>query len=244
MCWALEQHTDELAEALGLDPVELRLRTLVEEGSVTATGQVFEGITIKEALEKAVELIGDGAGLPDDEAIGVACGWWPCFAANAGAYVKLNADGTGTIVTGAQENGTGAVMALPMLVAEELGMRAEDFSILYQDTDAAPWDMGSCGSQTTFNSGRAVLAATADVREQLLDAAAEQLEAARDDLELARRRRARQGLPGQGGHRSPSSRREATFHGKGAGRAPGGPAVRRRRAASGGSASSRSTRRS
>ena len=162
---------DELAEALGMDPVDLRRRTLIEEGSVTATGQVLERIAMKETLERAVELIGDATDLPDDEAIGVACGWWPCFTANAGAYVKLNPDGTGTIVTGAQENGTGAVMAMPRFVAEELGMRPEDFSLLYQDTDAAPWDMGSCGSQTTFNSVRAVLAAAVEVRDQLLDAA-------------------------------------------------------------------------
>src|SRR5574339_780023 len=83
VCWALEQHVDELAEALGLDPVELRLRTLIEDGSVTATGQVLEGITMKETLAKAVELIGGDEELPDDEAIGVACGWWPCFSANA-----------------------------------------------------------------------------------------------------------------------------------------------------------------
>ena len=51
-------------------------------------------------------------------------------------------------------------------------MRPDDFSLLYQDTDAAPWDMGSCGSQTTFNSVR-VLAATDEVRDQLLDNAAE-----------------------------------------------------------------------
>jgi CO/xanthine dehydrogenase Mo-binding subunit len=43
---------------------------------------------------------------------------------------------------------------MPTYVAAELGMQPEDFSMLYQDTDAAPWDMGSCGSQTTFNSGR------------------------------------------------------------------------------------------
>ena len=184
VCWAVEQHMDELAAALGIDPVELRRRTLIEEGSVTATGQVLEQIAMKETLERAVELIGYGQELPDDEAIGVACGWWPCFAANAGAYVKLNPDGTGTIVTGAQENGTGAVMAMPGYVAEELGMKPEDFSILHQDTDAAPWDMGSCGSQTTFNSARAVIAAAAEVRDQLLDAAAEKLEASRGDLEL------------------------------------------------------------
>jgi CO/xanthine dehydrogenase Mo-binding subunit len=64
-------------------------------------------------------------------------------------------------------------------------MRPEDFSILYQDTDAGPVDMGSCGSQTTFNNGRAVIAAAIEVREQLLDLAADELEAAPDDLELA-----------------------------------------------------------
>ena len=60
VCWALEQHMDELAEALGLDPVELRRRTLIETGSVTATGQVLERIAMKETLETAVELIGYG----------------------------------------------------------------------------------------------------------------------------------------------------------------------------------------
>ena len=46
-------------------------------------------------------------------------------------------------------------------VLRQIGMRPEDFTILYQDTAAANWDMGSCGSQTTFNSGRAILAAGA-----------------------------------------------------------------------------------
>jgi len=222
VCWALEQHMDELAEALGLDPVELRRRTLIEDGSVTATGQVLERIAMRETLEAAVELIGDGAALPDDEAIGVACGWWPCFAANAGAYVKLNPDGTGTIVTGAQENGTGAVMALPGYVAEELGMRPDDFSLLYQDTDAAPWDMGSCGSQTTFNSARAVLAAAAEVRDQLLDAAEERLEAARGDLELVEGTIRVKGSPDK--HVTIAAlTADGTFHGKGAGELPTAP---------------------
>ena len=75
-------------------------------------------------------------------------------------------------------------MALPMLAAEVLGMKPEDFSVLYQDTDAGPFDSGASGSQTTFNNGRAVLRAAEDVREQLLDLAEEELEAARADLEL------------------------------------------------------------
>jgi CO/xanthine dehydrogenase Mo-binding subunit len=222
VCWALEQHMDELADALGIDPVELRRRTLVKEGSVTPTGQTLEHVAMRETLEQAVELVGYGQELPPDEAIGVACGWWPCFAANAGAHVQLNPDGTGTIVTGAQENGTGAVMAMPRYVAEELGMDPEDFTMLYQDTDAAPWDMGSCGSQTTFNSARAVIAAAADLRDQLLDAAAEQLEAARDDLELAEGTIRVKGSPEKTVSIADLAG-SATFQGRGAGELPDAP---------------------
>src|SRR5581483_11544997 len=155
VCWAVEQHMDEIAAALELDPVELRRRTLIDEGEESATGQVFGKLSMKETLERAVEMIGYGRELPPNEAIGVACGWWPSFGSESGAYVKLNGDGTGTIITGAQENGSGAVMGLPLLAAEVLGLRPDDFSILYQDTEAGPWDMGSSGSQTTINQGRA-----------------------------------------------------------------------------------------
>jgi CO/xanthine dehydrogenase Mo-binding subunit len=185
VCWAVEQHMDELARALGLDPVELRRRTLIAEGDEGPTRQVFGPIAVKETLERAVEMIAPDGELPEDEAIGVACGWWPSFGNPSGAYVKLNGDGSGTIVTGAQENGSGAVMALPLLVAEVLGMKPSDFSILYQDTDAAPFDAGSSGSQTTMNNGRAVVEAAGEVRDKLLDLAAEKLEVAREDLELA-----------------------------------------------------------
>ncbi len=183
-CWALEQHMDEVAAAIGMDPAELRRRTLIDEGDEGPTGQVFEEIGVKRTLEAALEMIGYGQELPDDEAIGIACGWWPSFGTNSGAYIKLNGDGTGTIITGAMESGTGAVMGLPILAAEVLGMNPGDFSILYQDTDAGPWDMGSSGSQTTFNNGRAVVEAAKEVRQKLLDMAAEELEAAPEDLEL------------------------------------------------------------
>ncbi len=184
-CWAVEQHMDEVAEALALDPVELRRRTLIQEGDEGPMRQVYGPVAIRETLERAVELIGYGQELPDNEGIGVACGWWPSFGVESGAYIKLNADGTGTIVTGAQENGSGAVMGLPLLAAEVLGMRPDDFSILCQDTEAGPWDMGSSGSQTTFNNGRAVKEAAGEVRDKLRELAAEQLEIDPQDLELA-----------------------------------------------------------
>ena len=222
VCWGLEQHMDEVARALELDPVELRRRTLIEQGAEGPTRQVFDEIGVKQTLERAVEMIGYERELPEDEAIGVAVGWWPSMPAPSGAYVHLNGDGSGTIVTGAQENGSGAVMAMPRFVAEELGMRPEDFTLLYQDTAAANWDMGSCGSQTTFNSGRAILAAAGDARDQLLDAAAAELEADRDDLELVGGEIRVAGSP----ERSVSIAQLAgagTIHGKGSGEVPEAP---------------------
>jgi CO/xanthine dehydrogenase Mo-binding subunit len=197
-CWALEQHMDSVAEAVGLDPVELRRRNIVHEGDESATRQVFTPIAAAETLERAVEMIGYGRELPDDEAIGVACGWWPSFAMPSGAHVKLHGDGSGTIVTGAQECGTGSVMALPLLAAEVLGMRPEQFAVVYQDTDAGPWDAGASGSQTTFNNGRAVVQAAIDVRDQLLELAEDVLEAARTDLELVAGRVQVKGSPTTG----------------------------------------------
>ena len=184
VCWALEQHMDALAAAAGIDPVELRLRNVVVEGDEGPTGQRFEAIRAKETIEEAARMAGWGQPLPQGEAIGIATGWWPSFPMASGAIVRLNADGSGTIMTGAQECGTGAVMALPILAAEVLGMRPEEFRIIYQDTDTAAWDGGASGSQTTFNNGRAVVDAATRIREKLLDLAADELEASRDDLEL------------------------------------------------------------
>lgn len=183
-CWAVEQHHDVVAERLGLDPVEFRRRNLVHEGDEGPTGQIFERIGVIETLQHAAAAIDWDRPLEEGEAVGIATGWWPSFPGASGAHLTINADGSGTIVTGAQECGTGSVMALPILAAEVLGMKPDEFRILYQDTDAGPYDGGASGSQTTFNNGRAVIAAANEIREQLLDLAAEFLEANRADLEL------------------------------------------------------------
>jgi CO/xanthine dehydrogenase Mo-binding subunit len=184
-CWALESHIDEVAAAAGLDPVEFRMRNLADEGDDGPTGQFFAAIGAKECLSRAVEMIGRRTDGGAGESVGVAVGWWFSMPGATGAYVKLNTDGTAVVVTGAQENGSGAVMGLALLVATELGIDPSKVSFVYQDTDAGPWDGGSAGSQTTFNVGRAVLDAAAVVRRRILELAAVRLEAAVDDLEVA-----------------------------------------------------------
>ncbi|MGI9186071.1 MAG: xanthine dehydrogenase family protein molybdopterin-binding subunit, partial [Gaiellales bacterium] len=168
-----------------MDPVEFRLKNVVQSGGQTATGQTLDPHGAPECITTAAEMLGWGKELPAGEAMGIAIGWWPSFGVSSGAYIKFNGDGSATIITGAQECGSGAVMALPRLAADQLGMKAEDFSIVYQDTESGPYDMGSSGSQTTFNNGRAVVAAAKELRERLLDMAADKLEAAKGDIELA-----------------------------------------------------------
>jgi CO/xanthine dehydrogenase Mo-binding subunit len=197
VCWAVEQHTDVIAERLGMDPVELRRRNLVVDGDTGQTGQVFEGVSATECLDRALELSEWGRELPEGEALGIACGWWFSLSVPSGAYLKINGDGSATIITGAQENGSGSVMGLPLLAAEELGMEPEDFSVLYQDTDAGPWDLGSAGSQTTANNGRAVVAAAREVKAQLLKLASEALEVEVDDLEIVEGSARVRGAPGR-----------------------------------------------
>ncbi len=184
-CWAVESHTDEVAAALAMDPVEFRRLNAVDTGVEGPSGQTYGEIGVQQCIEEATKLVGYGRPLPDDEAIGVAIGWWPSFAVPSGAYIKIDGDGSGQIITGAQECGTGSVMTLRQLAADELGMQPEDFELVYQDTSVAPYDMGATGSQTIFNNGRAVVAAAGQIAEQLKALAAEHLEAAPADIVLA-----------------------------------------------------------
>ncbi len=183
-CWACESHTDELARALDMDPVEFRKKNAIDTGDTGAVGQVYDEIGMQECIEAATSAIDYGKDLPENEAIGVAIGWWPSFPGPSGAFVRLDADGLGQIVTGAQECGTGAVMTLRQLAADELGMDPEDFQIIYQDTGVGPYDTGATGSQTLLNNGRAVVDAAQQIAEQLRVHAAEQLEAAAGDIVL------------------------------------------------------------
>jgi CO/xanthine dehydrogenase Mo-binding subunit len=111
--------------------------------------------------------------------------------------IKLNDDGTVTLLTGANENGSGSVQGLLHVVAEEMGVALGDVSVVYQDTDVGGWDGGSSGSQTVFSVGRAAQRAAEDLRRQIRDVAAEMLEVDPADLELRDAAAHVRGAPGR-----------------------------------------------
>ena len=185
VCWAVEQHTDVLAERVGMDARDFRMLNLLEEGDDGPAGGLLEAVGAKECLARAADLIGWGSEPDRNEGLGLSSGWWFGATTPSSATVRLNPDGTGTIITGAQECGSGAVMALPLLAAEVLSLEPEQISIVYQDTGVAAFDGGAAGSQTTVNNGRAVIAAAERARDRLLELAAAGFEASMEDLEIS-----------------------------------------------------------
>jgi xanthine dehydrogenase molybdenum-binding subunit len=123
---------------------------------------------------------------------------YPGIKEQGNAIVKLNEDGSATLLTGAAGLGTGAHTALSQIVAEELGLEFEAISVVHGDTDVAPWDIGAFASHTTYMVGTAAKMAAADIKEKLLARAADQLEVSAADLEIAGGFIQVRGVPGRG----------------------------------------------
>lgn len=121
--------------------------------------------------------------------IGIGCEMhgssaYPGIKEQGNAIVKMNEDGTVTLITGTAGLGTGAHTALSQIVAEELGVPFEAVSVVQGDTDIVPWDIGAFASHTTYLGGRAAQLAAADVRRQVLEHAAPLLKAEPGDLAI------------------------------------------------------------
>lgn len=202
--FALERHTDEICAAIHMDPMEFRLRNVLGDKDRGSTGQVFEGDVLKPMLERIIELRRtkpSNKHQAGERLYGRATtvGTWFVFVGPSAATVHLNADGSATLVTSGVEIGSGSMMqALPQIVANALGLRPEDVVVRPADTDASGYDVGVGGGRTTVSLGAASLAACDEVRQKLLTAAADMLEAAPEDLVLKNSRVEVVGIEGSG----------------------------------------------
>jgi xanthine dehydrogenase molybdenum-binding subunit len=110
--------------------------------------------------------------------------WYRFVDMDSSVEVRITRDGSVELMSGVQDIGGGIRTALAQVVAEEIGVRFDDVSVVHGDTDVVPWDIGAFASHTTYMGGRAAQMAAAEVRKQLLERAADALEAAPGDLEI------------------------------------------------------------
>jgi CO/xanthine dehydrogenase Mo-binding subunit len=179
--FALESAIDELASRLGQDPIELRLRNASREGDPRPDGSPWPRIGLVECLEAAREHPLYTSPQADGEAVGVAVGAWGGGLEPAAAGCRVEPDGTLLLHLGSVDiSGTDTTLA--MIAAETFGVSPDRVRVQTGDTTTAPYAGMSAGSKTVYTVGPAVQQAAADARRQVLEIAAEELEAAPEDL--------------------------------------------------------------
>ena len=181
---AHESLVDELAVALGVDPLEFRHRNALRIGDRTATGQVLEAsaglVACLDALrprwktlrEEVVAFNSSAAGRQRRRGAGVACMWYGCgntAMSNPSAMrVSLSRDGRVLFRNGAQDIGQGSSTIMLQIVADALGLPIDRIDMVVADTDLTEDAGKSSASRQTFVSGRAAQLAGADLRAKML----------------------------------------------------------------------------
>ncbi len=187
--FAGESQIDELATALSLDPFDIRLKNAIRAGDTWLGGQTVEACGLIECIAKlraATEgrprVAKPAAG--KKRGLGIACLAHVCGLLSTAANVRLLEDGSVTLGTGAVDCGQGSDIALAQICAGSLGLDISAVNYVNPDTDASPYNWSTSGSRTTYMVGRAVAAASEEVKERIFEHAAEMMECAAEDLEL------------------------------------------------------------
>jgi CO/xanthine dehydrogenase Mo-binding subunit len=166
-CFAVEPVIDELAEKLGIDPMEFRLMNVIEEGDRMPTGVPHAIIGCREMEEEMRTHPHYSAPLDGpNQGRGVAVGFrWQGGQASS-ATIHVNGNGTINLITGSVDIG-GTRTAVAMQAAEVLGLQAEDVSPTVVDTDSIGYTAVTGGSRTAFDTGLAAMAAAEEVKRQM-----------------------------------------------------------------------------
>ena len=182
-----EQQLDIIAEEIGMDPVELRLKNIMQAGDVTCNEMDMSSLGMRECIE-AVREGSDWkkkkGKLPPGKGIGMACGFFVSGAAypiyrsdiyHSTVIVRVAEDGGSvTAFTGSADIGQGSDTMVGMIVAEALGIPLADVRVASGDTDFS-MDLGAYSSRQTLMTGHAAKQAAEDVKLQILAVVAEEL---------------------------------------------------------------------
>jgi len=181
--WACEQHMDELAQRLGMDPLEIRLKNVYVDGDVAYWGEQLHSVGLKETLLKAAEAIDWNKPRTKEIGRGLACISKPTRSpTTSAAAVLINSNGEVKVLAGTVEIGQGCSTILSQIAAEELKVPIEKVHMAPLDTDVIPVDASTTSSRSTYHMGNAVSRAAISAREQLFELAGPMLEAEKQDL--------------------------------------------------------------
>ena len=187
ICFAIERHMDQLANALGMDRREFRMRNLFQSGDAMLNGQVLDDADILGEAYDRIDEVAPWAetGKGPLRGVGVASAIWLTNPLAGSATLTLHEDGHLGVATAATENGSGAVaMGIRQIAAGEFDLGADDVFVTMPDTDSQPYDAGSQGSRTTHVVGMAVHDAANKMKTRIFDLASDFLSALPDELEL------------------------------------------------------------
>lgn len=196
---AHESQMDMHGQALGLDPIEIRLRNALVNGSEQATGQIIHasaGLTdclkaLRPYYDEAMSVwMKEKPGRPSRKrGVGVGAMWYGCgntAAANpAAAHIEIDQNGQLTLYSGAADIGQGSTITLLQIAAEVLGVEPAKFKSVIADTKYTENAGASSASRQTYISGNATLQAATLMADALLERAGDQLQSPKEDLALA-----------------------------------------------------------
>ncbi|KXB00033.1 hypothetical protein AKJ40_01980 [candidate division MSBL1 archaeon SCGC-AAA259M10] len=200
-----ESAIDELAKELDMDPVELRIKNALREGQEDPISKVKVGkgraiartvrsCGFKDTLEKGSEKFGWKEKKKEDKeqegskkrGIGVASGMQETGVRGGeleACHIKLNDDGTIFITVGGSELGQGLETVASKIAAETVGVKLEDTDIISADTDNTMYSDGIYASGATYTMGNAVVEAAEELRDKIIEKAAEMMEKDPEELE-------------------------------------------------------------
>jgi 4-hydroxybenzoyl-CoA reductase alpha subunit len=195
--FAMESQLDDIAEKLGIDPGEIRLLNANKPGDLAASGAKITSCGLIECINEAAEKSGwkekraqtTHLGNGKYRGIGMAAmihtgagGRFYGYAATD-TFIKISEEGKITIISPAPEIGQGATMVVAQIAAEVLGIDPNEITVINNDTEIIPYDLGAWGSRTSFICGNAVKSAAEEVKKEVMEAAGKMMDARPEDLE-------------------------------------------------------------